>query len=76
MVVLWRRSEWWFNAVSATEAIFTARTCYCFKQSNVMGGGGDKHQNTRSINHTKTVKHSNKVCTAQLLSKTLKSLPA
>ena len=20
-------SEWWFNAVSATEAIFTARTC-------------------------------------------------
>ena len=37
MVVLWRRSEWWFygggvsewwfNAVSAIEAIFTARTC-------------------------------------------------
>ena len=22
-----RVSEWWFNAVSATEAIFTARTC-------------------------------------------------
>ena len=21
-------SEWWFNAVSATEVIFTARTCY------------------------------------------------
>ena len=25
--------EWWFNAMSATEAIFTARTCWCFKQS-------------------------------------------
>ena len=25
--------EWWFNAVSATEAIFAARTCECFKQS-------------------------------------------
>ena len=22
-----KTSEWWFNAVSATEAIFTARTC-------------------------------------------------
>ena len=25
-------SEWWFNAVSATEAIFTARTCLSFKR--------------------------------------------
>ena len=33
-------SEWWFNAISATEAIFTARTCtysnsYKYTQSNL-----------------------------------------
>ena len=29
-------SEWWINAVSATEAIFTAITCHCFKQSQAL----------------------------------------
>ena len=27
-------SEWWFNAVSATKAIFTARTCYSFNRND------------------------------------------
>ena len=25
--------EWWFNAVSTTKAVFPARICYCFKES-------------------------------------------
>ena len=45
-------SEWWFNAVSATEAIFYGENLLVL-QTNVMGG--------------KLIK----LCTAQLLSKTL-----
>ena len=64
--------------MSATEAIFTARTCQSFKKLY----GMEKKQKEKQTTHKSLKRESQieakssliKVCTAQLPSKTLKSL--